>query len=169
MAFERVRPSLLITHAALSFGLALLSLATIPPASAADSGRAAGGTRDFTISSQERTRMWMIVGTQRFGVTLEDNSTARAFVQLLPATFEMAELNGNEKHARLPRTVPTNAIRPGTIGAGDLMLYGKDTLVVFYKTFSSPYSYTRIGRIEDPAALDQALGSGDARVAFTVK
>ena len=113
--------------------------------------------------------MWMIVGTQRFGVTLEDNSTARAFVQLLPATFEMAELNGNEKHARLPRTVPTNAIRPGTIGAGDLMLYGKDTLVVFYKTFSSPYTYTRIGRIEDAAALEQALGSGNPRVAFALQ
>ena len=113
--------------------------------------------------------MWMTVGTQRFAITLEDNPTARAFVQLLPATFEMAELNGNEKHASLPRTLPTNAIRPGTIRNGDLMLYGKDTLVVFYKTFDSPYSYTRIGRIEDAAALDQALGPGNPRVAFTAQ
>ena len=59
--------------------------------------------------------MWMTVGTQRFAVTLEDNPTARAFVQLLPATFEMAELNGNEKHASLPRSLPTDAMRPGTI------------------------------------------------------
>ena len=59
--------------------------------------------------------MWMTIGTQRFAVTLEDNPTARAFVQLLPATFDMAELNGNEKHARLPRSLPTNAERPGTI------------------------------------------------------
>jgi hypothetical protein len=169
MAFKRVRPSRLIAHAALSFGLAVLTLATMLPASAADSGRAAGSTRDLTISSQERPQMWMTVGTQRFDVTLEDNPTARAFVQLLPATFEMAELSGNEKHARLPRTLPGDATRPGTIRAGDLMLYGKDTLVVFYKTFSSPYSYPRIGRIEVVAALDQALGSGDASVAFTVR
>jgi len=113
--------------------------------------------------------MWMTVGTQRFAATLEDSPTARAFVQLLPAAFEMAELNGNEKHASLPRVLPTNATRPATIRAGDLMLYGKDTLVVFYKTFSSPYSYTRIGRIDDAAALEQALGSGNPRVAFAVQ
>ena len=93
--------------------------------------------------------MWMTVGSQRFGVTLEDSPTARAFVQLLPATFEMAELNGNEKHTSLPRALPTDAARPGTIRAGDVMLYGKDTLVVCYKTFNSSYSYTRIGRIDE--------------------
>jgi hypothetical protein len=111
----------------------------------------------------------MTVGTRRFGITLEDNPTARAFMQLLPATLEMAELNSNEKHAALPRTLPTNATRPGKIRMGDLMLYGRDTLVVFYKTFDSPYSYTRIGRVEDAASLEQVLGSGDLRVGFEVQ
>ena len=112
--------------------------------------------------------MWMAVGTQRFAVTLEDNPTARAFVQLLPATLDMAELNGNEKHARLSRSLPTNATRPGTIRIGDVLLYGNDTLVVFYETFRSSYSYTRVGRIEDVAELARALGPGDRRVTFTV-
>lgn len=148
---------------------AVLGLAMMLPAGADDGGRTAGGTRGLTAASQEQPHMWMTVGAQRFGVTLEDNPTARAFVQLLPATFDMAELNGNEKHASLPRTLPTDALRPGTIRAGDVLLYGKDTLVVFYKTLNSPYSYTRIGRIEESAALDQALGTGAARVAFTVQ
>jgi len=100
-------------------------------------------------------------------VTLEDNPTARAFVQLLPATLEMAELNGNEKHASLPRSLPTNAVRPGTIRTGDVMLYGNETLVVFYETFRSSYSYTRIGRVTESAGLAQALGPGNQRVAFT--
>ena len=112
--------------------------------------------------------MWMTVGTQRFAVTLEDNPTARAFVQLLPATFDMAELNGNEKHAPLPRSLPTNAARPGTIRTGDVLLYGNDTLVVFYETFRSSYSYTRIGRITESAGLAQALGPGNPRVTFAV-
>ena len=86
--------------------------------------------------------MWMSVGTQRFAVTVEDNPTARAFVQLLPLTLEMAELNGNEKHGRLPRSLPTNAMRPGTIRTGDVLLYGNDTLVVFYK-HSVPATATR--------------------------
>ena len=112
--------------------------------------------------------MWMTIGTQRFAVTLEDNTTARTLVQLLPVTLDMAELNGNEKHAPLPRSLPTNAVRPGTIRTGDVLLYGNDTLVVFYETFRSNYSYTRIGRIEESAGLAQALGPGSQRVTFAV-
>lgn len=112
--------------------------------------------------------MWMVVGTRRFTVTLEDNPTARAFLQLLPTTLDMTELNGNEKHARLARSLPTNAARPGTIRTGDVLLYGNDTLVVFYETFRSSYSYTRIGRITETAGLAQALGPGSQSVAFTV-
>lgn len=112
--------------------------------------------------------MWMTVGAQRFAVTLEDSQTARAFVQLLPATLDMTELNGNEKYARLPRSLPTDALRPGTIRTGDVLLYGNDTLVVFYETFRSSYSYTRIGRITETAGLARALGPGNPRVAFTV-
>ena len=105
----------------------------------------------------------------RFAVTLEDNATARAFVQLLPLTFDMTELNGNEKYARLPRSLPKNAARAGTIQAGDVLLYGDDTLVVFYATFRSSYSYMRIGRIPDAAGLAQVLGPGNARVAFAAR
>ena len=112
--------------------------------------------------------MWMTVGTQRFAVTLEDNPTTRAFVQSLPATFEMIELNGNEKYARLPRSLPANPVRPGTIRTGDVLLYGNDTLVVFYETFRSNYSYTRIGHITESAGLAQALGPRNPRVAFMV-
>ena len=169
MAFERVRPTALIAYAVPCCAFAVLGVAMTLPAVAADGERAHDGTRTSSTPSQERSHMWMTVGTQRFSVTLEDNATARAFAQLLPATFEMAELNGNEKHASLPRSLPTEATRPGTIRTGDVMLYGKDTLVVFYKTFDSSYSYTRIGRITDAAALEQALGSRNASVAFAVQ
>jgi hypothetical protein len=79
----------------------------------------------------------------------------------------MAELNGNEKHADLSRALPTNASRPGTIHSGDLLLYGSNTLVVFYKTFRSSYSYTRIGHVNDPAALEQVLGQSSVRIVFS--
>src|SRR5687768_2839479 len=46
----------------------------------------------------------------------------------LPLTLDMRELNGNEKHADLPKPLPANASLPGTIRHGDLMLYGADTL-----------------------------------------
>ena len=89
---------------------------------------------------QEESRMWMTVGERRFAITLTDNAAARAFAAQLPLTLDMSELNGNEKHADLPKPLPANASRPGTIRNGDLMLYGADTLVVFYLTFQSSYS-----------------------------
>lgn len=113
--------------------------------------------------------MWMTVaGTQRFAVTLEDNPTTRAFLQMLPMSLEMPDLNNNEKHVRLLKSLPTNATRPGTIGTGDLMLYGNDTLVVFYKTFPSSYSYTRIGRVTQLDGLVEALGPGSQRISFAM-
>jgi len=111
--------------------------------------------------------MWMTVGERRFAMSLADNAAARAFAARLPLTLDMSELNGNEKHAELPGALPANASRPGTIRNGDLMLYGTNTLVVFYATFNSSYSYTRLGRVDDPAGLPQALGRRSVRVVFS--
>ena len=110
--------------------------------------------------------MLMTFGTHRFTVMLDDGPAARAFTQILPLTLDMPDLNGNEKHVSLPRPLPVDSYKPGTIQAGDVMLYGTDTLVVFYKTFPSGYSYTRIGRVEDAAGLARALGSGSQRITF---
>ena len=116
----------------------------------------------------EELRMWMTVGEHRFAITLTDNAAARAFAAQLPLTLDMAELNGNEKHAHLPKTLPTNPIRPGAIRNGDLMLYGSDTLVVFYSAFKSSYSYTPLGHVNDTTGLAQALGKRGVRVIFSI-
>ena len=118
-------------------------------------------------SITEKYRMWMTVGEQRFAITLADNAAARTFVTLLPLTLEMSDLNSNEKYASLPGALPANASKPGTIHAGDLMLYGTDTLVVFYSTFESTYAYTRLGRVDDNASLAQVLGRHAVNVMFS--
>jgi hypothetical protein len=46
------------------------------------------------------------------------------------------------------------------------MLYGNNCVVLFYETFNSSYSYTRIGAIDNPSGLASALGSGDVSVRF---
>ena len=109
------------------------------------------------------------IGDKVFAATLSDNATAAAFKKLLPLSVTMTELNGNEKLFRLPDTMPAGASAPASIQTGDLMLYGSSTLVLFYKSFPTTYSYTKIGRIDAPPGLDAAVGSGSVAVTFELR
>jgi hypothetical protein len=104
------------------------------------------------------------VGTTSFKATLETNAAAASLKAMLPLTLEMKDLNSNEKFSELVRGLPTQASNPGTIHTGDLLLWGSNTLVLFYKSFNTPYSYTKLGKIENPNGLAQALGSGTVKV-----
>lgn len=101
-----------------------------------------------------------------FSAVLEDNEAARAFAARLPLTVRMDELNGNEKYFYLDGSLPAAPAPAGTIHRGDLMLYGSNCVVLFYETFSSAYSYTRLGRVTDSAGLASALGTGGVTVSF---
>lgn len=109
------------------------------------------------------------IARQHFTLTLNDSPAARAFVNTLPLTLDMAELNGNEKHADLAEALPENPVRPGSLYAGDLMLYGDKTLVLFYSRFDSGYRYTPLGRVDNPAGLAQAVGNQSVSIRFAVK
>ena len=106
------------------------------------------------------------IGSTTFTATLEDNATATAFKALLPMNIHMTELNRNEKYFKLSINLPTQASNPSTIQKGDLMMYGSNTVVIFYKTFSTSYSYTKLGHLDNPVGLDAALGSGNVALAF---
>lgn len=114
--------------------------------------------------SAKEQRMTLTVGAQEFDVTLEDNAAAQALYEMLPLRLEMSELNGNEKYHYLDQTLPADAQRPGQINAGDLMLFGDDCIVLFYESFSSGYSYTRLGRVENAGGLAGVLGRGSVTV-----
>ncbi|UTX49115.1 cyclophilin-like fold protein [Chryseobacterium sp. MA9] len=109
------------------------------------------------------------VGSQTFTATLLENSSVKAFKEMLPLTINMSELNNNEKYYDLPNSLPTNSSNPGTIKNGDLMLYGSKTLVLFYKTISTSYSYTKLGSIDDPAGLVTALETANVTVTFEME
>jgi hypothetical protein len=109
------------------------------------------------------------VNSQTFTATLLDNNSAKAFKEMLPMTVEMTELNRNEKYVRLPENLPTNASNPGTIHSGDLMLYGSNTVVLFYEGLNTSYSYTRLGKIDDTTGLKNALGTGNLTGTFELE
>lgn len=127
------------------------------------------------VKSQIRTeniatmKLKITIGTSTFSASLENNATAKAFKELLPLTLVMNELNNNEKYTDLAKSLPTNSSNPKTIQNGDLMLYGSNTLVLFYKTFSTSYNYTKIGKIDNPEDLAKALGSGNVSVTFELE
>jgi hypothetical protein len=127
---------------------------------------ASAGATPLNASAVE-SRIWMTVGDKRFAITLADTAAARDFVAMLPLSINMPDLNSNEKHAKLSTPLATDTIRPGTIRNGDLMLYGSQTLVVFYQSFTSTYSYTRLGRVDDPTELAKTLGSDAAKIEFS--
>jgi hypothetical protein len=109
------------------------------------------------------------VGDKVFFATLLDNAAATAFKAMLPLTINMTELNGNEKYFRFSDNLLTNASNPGTINSGDLMLWGTNTLVLFYETFSTTYSYTKLGRVNNPQGLAKAVGLGNVAVKFEIE
>lgn len=127
----------------------------------ADATQAAGQVND-TMNYRIRIR----AGASTFTATLEASPASKAFVALLPLTLNMQELNNNEKYAALPGRLPTREITPGQIRAGDLMLYGSNTLVLFYESISSGYRYTPLGQLDSVAGLKAALGSGAVSVTF---
>jgi len=121
------------------------------------------------VLNTDSMKLKITIGANTFTATLYNNETVTAFKTRLPLTLNMKELNANEKYFDLPNSLPANASNPGTIQAGDLMLYGSNTLVLFYKTFSTSYDYTRLARIDNPLGLTAALGSGNATVQFELE
>lgn len=147
----------------LSWALTALGFTNALTATAADLPDAKIGIEN---AKQENLRMQMSVGNHHYTITLADNEAARAFSSMAPLSIDMTDLNSNEKYANLHHSLPKHAHTPGKISNGDIMLYGEKTLVIFYQTFQSSYAYTRIGHVNDPAGLAQALGIRDVRVEF---
>ena len=100
---------------------------------------------DLGVNNQVK----VLIDKKGYTINLEDNETAKEFVNMLPLELNMNELNGNEKYIYLDTTLPTNSSNPKRINVGDVMLYGDNCLVIFYKSFDTSYSYTKIGHIDN--------------------
>ena len=118
-------------------------------------------------STEKEDNIIMIkIGDKKFNAVFYDNETAAAFKDMFPITLDMSELNGNEKYFYLSDSLPVNSEKVGTINAGDIMLYGSDCIVLFYETFNTSYSYTKIGHTYDVSGLKEAVGGRSITVTF---
>ncbi len=103
-----------------------------------------------------------------YTATLADNSSAQAFAELLKSeggamSVHMSEYGGWEKVGALGQTLPSSDTQT-TTAPGDFVLYQSNSVVLFYG--SNSWSYTRLGRIDDPSGLREALGDGDVEITF---
>ena len=120
------------------------------------------GNGEIENSEMEENKMYATINGEKLEIQLEDNATAVAFAKMLPLELTMSDLNSNEKYVYLDKTLPTDSYNPGRVEAGDVMLFGNNCLVIFYESFDTEYSYTKIGHID---GLPE-LGAGDVVVKF---
>ena len=111
-------------------------------------------------SNEEINSVKILIDNKEYIINLENNNTVKTFLNTLPLELDMSELNGNEKYVYLDNTLPTNSYSPKHINAGDVMLFGNNCLVLFYKSFDTSYSYTKIGHIDNLPNLE----SGNIKV-----
>ena len=103
-----------------------------------------------------------------YTATLADNSSAEALKELLkdgPLTINMSDYGNMEKVGPIGQSLPTNNDQI-TTSAGDLILYQGSNLVIYYAQNS--WNFTRLGRIDDPTGLRDALGSGSVSVTLSL-
>ena len=121
---------------------------------------------DKNMKENNNQKLKIKIKDKTFEATLMDNPTVISFKALLPLDLEMIELNNNEKYGNLPKSLPTDASVPKLIQKGDLMLFGANTIVLFYRDFITSYKYTKIGKIDDILGLESALGKGNIGISF---
>ena len=116
-------------------------------------------------------KLKIYVNDTTFTATLNDNSSAKALVELLQKgdlTLDMEDFSNFEKVADLPTTLPRNDTQIDT-DAGDLILYLGKRIVIYYDKNS--WNFTPLGKIDNvnKKRLKQILGDGNATVTFSVK
>ena len=127
-----------------------------------DSLEEGDGNGEIENSEMEENKMYATINGEKLEIQLEDNATAVALAKMLPLELTMSDLNSNEKYVNLDEALPTDSYEPGRVEAGDVMLFGDNCLVIFYESFDTEYSYTKIGHIDGLPELE----TGDVVVKF---
>lgn len=118
---------------------------------------------------QEEQVMNIQIGEQTFQAVLYENESTKALQEKLPMTIRMDEMNGNEKYYFMDENIPSASETVGSIQAGDIMLFGSNCLVLFFKDFQTSYTYTRLGYVRNAPEFVSALESGSLEVTFRME
>lgn len=109
------------------------------------------------------------IENKKYEAILYDNLTTKELIKKFPITITMSDLNGNEKYYNFSKSFSTSSENVANINKGDIMLFGDNCLVIFYKSFSTRYRYTKLGYIKNLEDLENSLGKGDIEITFILK
>lgn len=109
------------------------------------------------------------IKNKKYEAILYDNSTTKELIKKFPITITMSDLNGNEKYYNFSKSFSTSSENVANINKGDIMLFGDNCLVIFYKSFSTRYKYTKLGYIKNTEDLENSFGKGDIRITFEIE
>ena len=122
------------------------------------------------IEEVENMKIKLIVGEVAYSVTLANNSSTEALLEMLqmgPITIDMRDYASMEKVGPLGTSLPRNDEQI-TTEPGDIILYQGNALVIYYAPNS--WDFTRIGKIDNVTEeeLKKVLGSGDVKVTLSL-
>lgn len=109
-------------------------------------------------------------GKHSLTATLIDNSSARAFYELLqkaPVTIKMHDYGSFEKIGSLGTSLLRNDTQI-TTSAGDIILYQGNQITIYYDKNS--WNFTRLGKVDGKTAAEikAVVGKGDITATFSV-
>ena len=134
------------------------------------SGQEAEAAENRQVEEENsKMQMKVQVGGSTFTAALEENEAVNALVEMMeqgPVTIQMSDYSGFEKVGPLGTSIPASN-QQTTTQAGDIVLYQGNQIVMFYG--SNSWSYTRLGHIDDLTGWEEALGSGDVTVTFSLE
>ena len=123
-----------------------------------------------TPDQEEITKMFITINENKIEVTLAENSSVDALVDILKKgdiVYTANDYGDFEKVGSLGYTLPTNNSQI-TTQAGDVILYSGNQIVLFYG--SNSWSYTRLGKINGYSVVElrSLLGVGNGSVQVTI-
>lgn len=118
----------------------------------------------------ENNSMNIQIGDHVLTATFAENSSADALIEALSEgsiTINMRDYGNMEKVGSLGMDLPRNDEQI-TTGAGDIILYQGNALVIYYAPNS--WNFTRLGKIDDVTAeeLRDILGDGNVTITLSL-
>lgn len=111
---------------------------------------------------QSNNTLFLQIGNEEIEISVTNQEISQQIMEYLPQTLNFNELNGNEFYVDSPFEVDAKSQNFGEVRAGDVMLYGNQTIVIFYQDHQTTYSYSKIGKIRDVSHLNSLVNCQDA-------